>query len=316
MTESNVPKDLEDLPGVGAATAEKLRAAGYVDLEKLAAASPFEISEATGLNVETCKKIVEAAKEALNLEMRSGWDIYQMRKTIGRITTGSKKLDSLLGGGVETQSMVEFFGKYSSGKSQVGFQLSVNVQLPKDKGGLEGKVVFIDTEGTFRPERIAQMAEAKGLNPEEVLKNIFVLKPQTSEEQIIFVEKLEPLIKKENIKLIVVDSLTSHFRADYIGRGSLSERQQKLNRHVHTLQRLAEQYNLAVYYTNQVMDNPGMLFGDPTTAIGGNVVAHAAAYRVYIRKGKDEKRIARLVDSPNLPEREVIFKVTQEGITD
>ncbi len=113
-----------------------------------------------------------------------------------------------------------------------------------------------------------------------------------------------------------MDSLTSHFRADYIGRGSLSERQQKLNRHVHTLQRLAEQYNLAVYYTNQVMDNPGMLFGDPTTAIGGNVIAHAAAYRVYIRKGKDEKRIARLVDSPNLPEREVIFKVTSEGISD
>lgn len=309
-------KDLEDLKGVGPATAQKLREAGYVSVEMLASASPYEISENTGLPLELCKNIVEQAKEEIKIEVVSAYDIYQTRQSVSRITTGSQKLDELLGGGVETQSLVEFYGKFSSGKSQVGFQLSVNVQLPKNKGGLEGKVIFIDTESTFRPERIVEMAKHRGLDPEEVLKNIYVLKPQSSEEQIIAVEKLEYKLKEDNVKLIVVDSLTSHFRADFIGRGSLSDRQQKLNKHIHTLQRYAEKYNLAVYFTNQVMENPGVMFGDSTIPIGGNVLAHAATYRVYVRKGKDDKRIARLVDSPNLPEREVIFRITSAGVTD
>ncbi len=316
MAKPAVAKELEDLPGVGEAVAEKLRHAGYETIEQIAAASPHELAEASEISVEKAKKIVEAAKESINVDYQTGWQIFERRATIGKITTGSKKLDSLLGGGVETQSLTEFFGKFSSGKSQVGFQLSVNVQLPKDRGGLEGKVAFIDTESTFRPDRIKQMAEAVKLDPKKVLENIFVMKAENSDHQILLVEKLENLIKKENIKLIVIDSLTSQFRADYVGRGSLGERQQKLNRHVHILQRLADKYNLAVYFTNQVMDNPGIMFGDPTTPIGGHVLAHAATYRVYLKKSKDEKRIARLVDSPNLPEREVVFKVTQEGIRD
>ncbi|MEM0456016.1 MAG: DNA repair and recombination protein RadA [Candidatus Anstonellales archaeon] len=309
-------KELEDLKGVGPATAQKLREAGYENVEIIATSSPYEIAENTGLPIELCKSIVEQAKEEIKIDVISGYELYKTRQNIGKITTGSQKLNELLGGGVETQSIVEFYGKFSSGKSQVGFQLSVNVQLPKDKGGLEGKVVFIDTESTFRPDRIAEMAKSKGLDPDEVLKNIFVIKPQNSEEQILAVEKLEYMLKDENIKLIVVDSLTSHFRADFIGRGSLSDRQQKLNRHIHNLQRYAEKYNLAVYFTNQVMENPGMMFGDSTIPIGGNVLAHAATYRVYVRKGKDEKRIARLVDSPNLPEREVVFRITSAGVTD
>lgn len=309
-------KDLEDLKGVGPATAQKLREAGYSSVEILASSSPYEIAEATGLPIELCKDIVEQSKNEIKIDVISGYDIYQTRLNIGKITTGSKKLDELLGGGIETQSLIEFYGKFSSGKSQVGFQLSVNVQLPKNKGGLEGKVVFIDTESTFRPDRIAEMAEHKDLNPETVLKNIYVIKPQNSEEQIIAIEKLEYLLKEENIKLIVIDSLTSHFRADFIGRGSLSDRQQKLNKHVHTLQRYAEKYNLAVYFTNQVMENPGIMYGDATIPIGGNVLAHAPTYRVYVRKSKDDKRIARLVDSPNLPEREIVFRITSQGVTD
>ena len=139
---------------------------------------------------------------------------------------------------------------------------------------------------------------------------------ENSDHQILLVEKLENLIPKEGIKLVIIDSLTSHFRADYVGRGALGERQQKLNRHVHTLQRLANKYNVAVYFTNQVMDNPAILFGDPTTPIGGHVLAHAATYRVYLRKSKESKRIARLVDSPNLPEKEIVFKITAEGVRD
>ncbi len=316
MAEIKNYTELEDLPGIGPATAEKLRQAGYADLESVATASPFEIAEAGEFGVEAAKKAIEAAKEAINIGFERGDEVYERRKQIGKITTGSKSLDELLGGGIETQAITEFFGRFSSGKSQVGFQLSVNVQLPPESGGLGGSVVFIDTEGTFRPERIAQLAEAKGLDPVDVLKNIYVQRAENSDHQIILAEKAEKLIQEHNIKLLIVDSLTSHFRADYVGRGALGERQQKLNKHIHHLQKLADKYNIAVYVTNQVMDNPAILFGDPTTPIGGHVIAHAATYRVYLRKGKNEKRIARLVDSPNLPEGERVFKVTGDGIKD
>ncbi|VVC72226.1 DNA repair and recombination protein RadA [uncultured archaeon] len=177
-------------------------------------------------------------------------------------------------------------------------------------------MIIIDTESTFRPERIKQLAEAAKMDPEKVLKNIQVAKAVNSDHQMILVDKMDEMIKAGNVKLIVVDSLTAHFRADYVGRGALGERQQKLNKHIHALQKLADTHNLAVYVTNQVMDNPGILFGDPTTPIGGHVLAHAATYRLYFRKGKEEKRIARLVDSPSMPEGECVFRVTSDGVKD
>lgn len=309
-------KDLEDLPGIGEVTAEKLRAAGFGEFSTIAAASPHNLAEAGGLGVESAKKAIAAAKSMVEIGFETADQVYERRKSIAKITTGSKALDELLGGGVETMAITEMYGKFSSGKSQLGFQLVVTVQLPVDQGGLGGGVLFVDSEATFRPERIAQLAEARGLDPQEVLKNIHVARAENSDHQIILVERADEVIEKNNIKLIVVDSLTSHFRADYLGRGALGERQQKLNKHVHMLQKLAEKHNLAVYVTNQVMDNPGILFGDPTTPIGGHVLAHMSTYRLYVRKSKDDKRIARLVDSPNLPEGEAVFKVTSGGLKD
>ncbi|MEM4366852.1 MAG: DNA repair and recombination protein RadA [Candidatus Anstonellales archaeon] len=314
--EKKLIKDLEDLPGIGEVTAEKLRKAGYTEVTQIAVASPYEISEVAEISLESAKKAIEASKAALIAEFETADKILERRKTIKRITTGSDKFDSLLGGGIETQALTECYGKFSSGKSQIGFQLSVNVQLPEGQGGLGGRVLFIDTESTFRPERIAEIAKAKGLDQEEVLKNIFYTRAENSDHQLLITEKAEELISEQNIKLIVIDSMTSHFRADYLGRGALGERQQKLNKHIHLLQRYADKYNLAVYFTNQVMDNPAIMFGDPTTPIGGNVIAHAATYRVYLRKSKDTKRIARLTDSPSMPEGEVVFRITEKGIED
>jgi DNA repair protein RadA len=216
----------------------------------------------------------------------------------------------------DTHNFVGGFRPMLLHNSQLGFQLSVNVQKPIEEGGLGGGVLFVDSEATFRPERIVQLAEAQDMDAQQVLKNIHIARAENSDHQIILVERAGEIIEKSNIRLIVVDSLTSHFRADYVGRGALGERQQKLNKHVHMLQKLAEKYNLAVYVTNQVMDNPGILFGDPTTPIGGHVLAHMSTYRLYVRKSKDDKRIARLVDSPNLPEGEAVFKVTGKGLGD
>ena len=311
-----LPKELEDLPGIGEATAERLRKAGYTSMDQIAAAMPHELAEAGDFGVEAAKKAITVAQEAVETGYETADQIFERRKAIKRIPTGSKNLDDLIGGGVESQAITEAFGKFSSGKTQVGFQLAVNAQTALATDGTPAKVLFIDTESTFRPERIVQIAEAQGLDPQEVLKNILVAKAENSDHQLILVEKAGNVIEKENIKLIIVDSLTSHFRADYAGRGALSERQQKLNKHIHTLQRYADKYNIAIYVTNQVMDNPGILCGDPTTPIGGHILAHAATFRLYLRKSKEEKRIARLVDSPNMPEGETVFKVTKGGVID
>lgn len=309
-------KELTDLPGIGEATAEKLRKAGYDEFDKIAASSPHELAEVAEIGVETAKKAIGAARDALEMGYEPADKILERRKSIGRIKTGSKNLDDLLGGGIETQAISEAFGKFSSGKSQLGFQLAVNVQKPMSEGGLEGNCLFIDTESTFRPERIKQLAEANGMDAGQVLKNIFVAKAVNSDHQMILTEKAEQLVKEKNIRLIVIDSLTSYFRAEYLGRGALGERQQKLNRHLHTLQKLADKFNIAVYVTNQVMDDPSILFGDPTKPIGGHVLAHLATYRLYFRKGKEEKRIARLVDSPSMPEGECVFRVCPDGVRD
>jgi len=310
-------KELEDLPGIGGVTADKLRNAGYDALSQIAASSPHELAEAGEFGVEAAKKAIAAAKDAVETGFETADQILERRKGVKRITTGSKSLDELLGGGVETQSITECFGKFSSGKSQVGFQLAVNVQFAlKEEDSPPPRVLFIDSESTFRPERIVQLAEGAGLDPEETLKNIFVARAENSNHQILLLEKAEEMIQKENVRLIVIDSLTSQFRSDYMGRGALSERQQKLNKHVHTLQKYADKHNVAIYVTNQVMDNPAILFGDPTTPIGGHVLAHAATYRVYLRKSKESKRIARLIDSPSLPEGEAVFKVTTKGVGD
>lgn len=311
-----VIRELEDLPGVGEVSAEKLRKAGYDDLQKIAASSPHELDEIADIGVETAKRTIAAARDSLEMGYESADKILERRKSVGRITTGSKELDALIGGGVETMAITECYGKFSSSKTQIGFQLSVNAQKPPEQGGLGGSVLFVDTESTFRPERIAQLAEAQGMDPAAVLSNIYVAHAVNSDHQMVLIDKAEEIIKEKEIRLIVVDSMTAHFRADYIGRGALGDRQQKLNKHVHALQKLADKFNLAVYITNQVMDNPGIMFGDPTTPIGGHVLAHAATYRIYLRKGKEEKRIARLVDSPNMPEGECVFKVTPKGIAD
>ncbi len=316
MAKEKGVKELEDLPGVGPTTAEKLKQLGYDSIEKIATASPHELMELAGMKLDAAKQAVEAAKQATTLEFKTASEVNDKRMALGRIQTGSKSLDELLGGGVEANAITEAYGKFASGKTQLGFQLSVNVQKPIESGGLGGKTLFIDTEGTFRPDRIEQISKAAGMDLKATLDNILVVRATTSDQQILAIERADKLVRESNVKLIVVDSLMSLFRSEYVGRGALNERQGKLNMHIHKLQKLADTYDLAIYITNQVMDNPAILFGDPTTPVGGNIVAHAATTRLYMRKSKEDKRIVRLVDSPNMPEGEAVIKITPDGIKD
>ncbi len=308
--------DLEDLDGVGDSIAEKLREAGYTTIEAIATASIGELVDA-GLTQDRAKKVIESARGSLEMGFESGLEILEKRKQIGKLTTGSKEFDKLFGGGIETQAITELFGQFGSGKTQIAHQLAVNVQLPVEKGGLDSGAIYIDTENTFRPDRITQMAEALKLDPQEVLKHIQVARAYNSDHQMLLAEKAAELMEEKKIKLLVVDSLTSHFRAEYTGRGTLAERQQKLNRHMHVLQRkVADLHNAIVIVTNQVMARPDIMFGDPTSPIGGHIVGHHSTFRVYLRKGKGEKRVAKLIDSPSMPDAECVFEVTTDGISD
>ena len=318
VSKSDEELKLIDLPGIGPAVFAKLESAGIYDMMSLAVMSPSELSDVAGVSAGVARKAIQAARNILDLGFTDGVAYEKKRENVINITTGSKNFDDLLGGkGVEGRAITEAFGAYGSGKTQVGLCLAVNVQLPADKGGASGKGVFIDTEGTFRPARIKQIAEKLGANPEKVLKNIFVARAFNSDHQILLLEKISEMIKEgEPIKLLVIDSLTAHFRAEFAGRGQLADRQQKLNRYMHDLMRLAEQHNLAVYVTNQVMTNPAQMFGDPTVPIGGNIVGHASTYRIYLRRGKKGSRVAKLIDSPNLPDNETIFYITEAGVKD
>ena len=484
-------RDLTDLPGVGPSTAQKLIEAGYPTIEALAVSTPYEVSQATGIPLATAQKIVQVAREALDISLKTALELKKERMTVRKITTGSRNLDELLGGGVETRTLTEFFGEYGSGKcvaretpipvisggereiyeiedlyfkyaarsgekrydggflakaedlavysfdgrgfrtarapllyrekvgkivvvrtrrgaviratrahplltlgregpawvssarirpgdlialappaeqlieapgtsiegsivwdevvevreeeyndyvydvvvpgyhsfvagnvpvvmhnTQLCHQLAVNVQLPEDKGGLEGKAVYVDSEGTFRWERIDQMARGLGLDPDKVMENIFWIRAVNSHHQMAIVNELFDLVKKENVKLVVVDSVTSHFRAEFPGRENLATRQQLLNRHLHQLVRLAEVHDLAVVITNQVMARPDVFFGDPTQAVGGHVLYHTPGVRVQLKKSRGNKRIARVVDAPHLPESETVFVITEWGIRD
>ncbi|MFN4046294.1 MAG: DNA repair and recombination protein RadA, partial [Acidilobaceae archaeon] len=256
MGEKKPLRDLTDLPGVGPATAQRLVEAGYTTIEAVAVATPHELSAVANLPITQATKIIEAAREALDIKIKTAIDLKKESLVRKKITTGSRNLDELLGGGVETKTITEFFGEYGTGKTQLCHQLAVNVQLPEDKGGLEAKAVYIDSEGTFRWERIEQMAQGVGLDPDKVMENIYWVRAINSHHQMAVVEKLFELIARENIKLIVVDSLTGHFRAEFPGRESLAVRQQLLNKHLHQLMRIAEVYNVAVVVTNQVMARP------------------------------------------------------------
>jgi len=307
---------IEDLPCVGPSTAAKLRELGFHTVESLAMATIRELVQA-GIGEKRAFEIVNAARASSSLSFIRADELLAKQQNILRLTTGSKKLDALLGGGIETQAITEFYGEYGSGKSQIAHQLCVNVQLPVEKGGLEGGALYIDTENTFRIERISQMAGYMGLDPQETLKHIILAEAYTSDHQMFLLENADKVIKENNIKLIIIDSLTAHFRSEYIGRESLAERQQKLNQHMHRLIRLARVFNAVAFVTNQVMSSPDVFFGESVRPIGGHIVAHTSHTRIYLRKaGRGPVRIARLVSSPYLPEGECVFKITENGIED
>jgi DNA repair protein RadA len=323
MSQAITDIHLEDLPGIRPLQVAKLKRIGINSVLELAVAIPQEIAEESGSDLESMVALVLEAKRTLtnigllSKEFCSAADILNRRKEILRCTTGSKSLDQLLGGGVETQALTEIAGEFGSGKSQLCHTLSFTANMPKEKGGLGGNVIFIDTENTFRPERVHQIAEGYGFtNPEKFLSNIYVCKIYNSSHLEFVIKNLPKYIEELRASLVIIDSVISLHRAEYAGRETLWDRQQHLNSMLHRLLRLAEVYNLAILLTNQVQSNPdATLGGDPTKVSGGNIMAHATTYRVLFRKA-GHNRIAVMQDSPYHEYGSTRFTITEKGIQD
>ncbi len=304
---------------IGPATEKRLKGAGFRSIRDLLVRGPVDVAEATGMEMDQSVNICNKARvmlEELGVIDKSfvtATSLYSKRRE--RISTGSKSFDDLLGGGIETKAVTEVYGEFGTGKTQLCHTLCVMVEQDGQIGGLEGKSIYIDTENTFRPERIVSIAEARGFDPYKSLENVIVAKAYNSAHQELIIEEAGPVIEDNGVKLIIVDSAVAHYRAEFLGRATLSERQQRLNKFMHILVRIAETYGVAVVVTNQIQASPEAYFGDTVRPTGGNVVAHTSTYRIYLkRSGKN--RIARMVDSPYHAEREVLFTLSDRGISD
>jgi DNA repair protein RadA len=312
--------EIDTLNDIGPATKTSLKEAGFRSIKDLVIRGPIDIAEATGIAIEKCILLCNRAREiledigVLDKPFTTANEIYEKRKLEYRISTGSKNLDELLDGGIETRAITELYGEYGTGKTQICHTLCVTVQQSKAEDNIS-RALYIDTENTFRPERIASIASARKIDPRVALENVIVAKAYNSSHQEVIIQESPNVINLHNIKIMIVDSIVSHYRAEFLGRSVLSERQQRINRLLHILLRIAETCKIAVVITNQIQSSPDAIFGDPNKATGGNVMAHTSTYRLYLKKA-GKNRIARMVDSPYHSEREILFTLNEQGIGD
>ncbi|KAF8491896.1 Rad51-domain-containing protein [Russula emetica] len=268
----------------------KLKAAAINTVSGVNMTTRKQMLKIKGMSEAKVEKIKEAAHKIINKgsSFATGLELQEKRKRVLAISTGSKAVDAILG----------VYGEYRTGKTQLAHTMSVVTQLPPDFGGAAGKVAYIDTEGTFRPDRIRSIADRFGVNGDMALENILYARAFNSEHQI-------------------VDSIMALFRVDFSGRGELSERQQKM---LSKLSKISEEFNVAILITNQVQSDPGatMTFvaGGALKPIGGHILSHASATRIFLRKGRAEERVAKLVDSPDKPESEASYKLDEGGWAD
>ena len=313
--------ELQDVEGIGPTTSKKLKEAGITSVMELAVTTPEQLAVDINSSKDSAASFIMAAQKllresnVLEKEFVTADFVLEKRKSMLRCFTGSKSLDELLLGGIETQAVTEFYGEFGSGKSQICHTLCATASRPRSEKGLEGAVIYIDTEGTFRPERLQQITESRGFVPLDVLKNTAVCKVYNSSHLELIIKDLGGYINKFNAKLIVIDSIVSLHRAEFTGRGTLADRQQRLNSILHKLVRVAEIFNIAIVITNQVLSSPDTFFGDPTKAAGGNVIGHTSTYRIYLRKSV-ENRIAKMIDSPYHPYSDIRFTINQKGVDD
>ena len=310
--------EIKDIEGIGPTTAKKLREAGIFSVMDLAVAGVEDLAVDINASKESAASFIMAAQkllresDVLEKEFVTADTALKKRRSLLRCSTGSSMLDDLFLGGIETQAVTELYGEFGSGKSQICHTMCITAGQPIESGGLNSGVIYIDTEGTFRPERLEQISSSRNIDPVRALQNVAVCKVYNSAHLELIVKNLGKYIDDYKAKLVIVDSIISLHRAEFSGRGTLADRQQRLNSIMHKLLRISEIYNIAIIVTNQVQSAPDTFFGDPTKPTGGNVIGHASTYRVYLRKS-GENRIAKMIDSPYHPYSEVRFTINEKG---
>ena len=314
MSEELIELEAGILTGVTKPTIDKIREADITTVQALARQTPKEFSEKAGMGEDTARKAIEKARALVDEGFITATQLEKNREGRTRLLTGSWQLDALIGGGVESETTMELAGAFASGKTQICHMLAVNAQLPVEQGGLGGAVAWIDTEDTFRPERIREICRNRGYDEDTFLEGIWHAQAMNSQHQKNLIQKLYAIVPENNIKLIIVDSMLGHLRAEYIGRGMLGSRQDLLKQFTQHVLKVALSTKTTVVYTNQVMDNPGIMYGNPEKPTGGHIMGHAAGTRLWLRKGRNNVRIAKLIDSLSLPEGEAPFRITEKGI--
>ena len=304
--------------GINNSDINKLKEAGFNSLESLSYTARKNLTTIKGFSEAKIDKIIKIVDEILNYKIQPSTVALQKRKKLSRITSGSKELDTLLGGGFESDSITELFGEFRTGKTQICHTLCVTCQLPKSDGGGEGKAIYIDTEGTFRPEKLALIAERFGLDPKETIENVYYARAYNSDHQQRLLVQVCALMCEQKFSLLIVDSATALYRTDYTGRAELSNRQISLGRFLRNLQKIADEHKIVVVITNQVVATvDGNAFGgNDKKPIGGHIMAHACQTRLYLKKGLKQNRICKIYDSPSLPEAEASYSITDRGIDD
>lgn len=310
--------------GVSATDLKKAKEAGFNTVRSLVMHSKSHLLDVRGFSDAKVDKLLDACRKALsNPSERGGFvtaaTFREMRKDIVKITTGSKAVDEVLAGGIQTRSITEIHGEWRCGKTQLCHTLAVSTQLPFEMGGGYAKVAYIDTEGTFRSERILEIAERYGMDGEAVLENIMIARTFTHEQMEDALLTIAGKMAEEPFKLLIVDSVMAHYRVDFTGRGELSGRQQRLGQFMSKLSKLADEFNLAIVCTNQVQSDPGaMAFAgvEPKKPIGGHVLAHASTIRLCVRKGRAEARVLKVMQGPDLKEQDAEFMISNGGVVD
>lgn len=306
--------------GINAGDLRKLQEGGIYTVEQLAHSNRRELVAIKGLSDAKVEKLITAAAKHVPMGFTTATHMQEARKHIINITTGSKELDAILEGGIESGSLTEIYGEFRTGKTQICHTLCVTCQLGVDRGGGEGKAMFVDTEGTFRPQRLVQIAERFGLSPDDVLDNVAYARAHNSEHQQQLLLQAASILSESRFSIMIIDSATALFRTDYQGRGQLSERQMGLAKFLRQLTRIADEFSVAVVVTNQVVSNvdgASAMFAGPTIkAIGGNIMSHAAHTRLFFTKGRGENRKCKIQCSPHLPERDAEFRISEQGVDD
>jgi DNA repair protein RadA len=319
------------LKGIGPSIQNFLKEAGIKSIKDLVVRGAPSISETTGLDIKTSTIICNKARVRLGeLGIIDRYFTTSIKRKDYRISLGSRNLDSLFTGGIETDAITEFFGASSTGKTQICHTLAVMVQGQRQQEQSnenlhqlsKAKAIYIDTEGTFREKRIASIAQSRGIDSESVLSNILHARAQNISHQDLILEGMPSLMDKpenENVRLLIIDSIIAHFRSEYVGRGMLPERQQKLYGCLQMLKRISEIYNIAVVITNHVNSSPSHTFGRFTSEskpLGGHVLSHSSTYRVRLNCNRYGNRTAKIVSSPYHPEIETVFTISEEGVSD